>query len=147
MKLDIKYNGVDFVKYYIKTNNFLKEELKNGTIKKITMILKAKYTEKEVDIIFDEELFFVLKTSDRLGENYQYEYSIVLEYSEEKSVQLLTGNMFVDTGVRTHSEYVIDVTKNIAKLYHNKITDDETENPKPDWFVPDFVARFILAQQ
>ena len=54
MKLDIKYNGVDFVKYYIKTNNFLKEELKNGTIKKIAMILKAKYTEKEEDIIFEE---------------------------------------------------------------------------------------------
>lgn len=150
MKLDFKYNGIDYVEFDVKITDMLKKEIETDVIKDISLELKPPFGEP-IKIPVDKEnnnISFKFLSNIGLSKFYQYEYLLKLIYTDEKIISLISGNVYIDKYYNQLSNYMIDTTQNQAKLYSSKTnsqqsSDNNIETQNND-FVPDFVARFIL---
>ena len=151
MKLDFKYNGIDYVEFDVKITDMLKKEIETDVIKDISLELKPPFGEP-IKIPIDKEnnnISFKFLSNIGLSKFYQYEYLLKLTYTDEKIISLISGNVYIDKYYNQLSNYMIDTTQNIAKLYSSQNTNSQQQSDnnigtQNDDFVPDFVARFIL---
>lgn len=151
MKLDFKYNGIDYVEFDVKITDMLKKEIETDVIKDISLELKPPFGEP-IKIPINKEnnnISFKFLSNIGLSKFYQYEYLLQLVYSDEKIISLISGNVYIDKYYNQLSSYKIDTTQNIAKLYSSQNTNSQQQSgndigDKNNDFAPDFVARFIL---
>lgn len=150
MKLDFKYNGIDYVEFDVKITDMLKQEIETGVIRDILLELKPPFGEI-IKIPVDKEnnnISFKFLSNIGLSKFYQYEYLLKLVYTDEKIISLISGNVYIDKFYNQLSNYTIDTTQNRAKLYSSKTNSQQSSDnnieTQNDDFAPDFVARFIL---
>ena len=151
MKLDFKYNGIDYVEFDVKITDMLKKEIETNVIKNISLELKPPFGEP-IKIPIDKEnnnISFKFLSNIGLSKFYQYEYLLKLTYTDEKIISLISGNVYIDKYYNQLSNYTIDTTQNIAKIYSSQKTNSQQSSDNDigaqnNDFAPDFVARFIL---
>lgn len=94
MKLDFKYNGIDYVEFDVKITDMLKKEIETDVIKDISLELKPPFGES-IKIPINKEnnnISFKFLSNIGLSKFYQYEYLLQLVYSDEKIISLISGN-------------------------------------------------------
>ena len=149
MKIDFKYNGIDYVEFDVKITDMLKKEIEAGVITDILLELKPPFGEPiKIPVNKENNISFKFLSNIGLSKFYQYEYLLKLVYNDEKTISLISGNVYIDKYYNQLSNYTIDTTQNRAKVYssktHSQQQSDNNDEQQNDNFAPDFVARFIL---